>query len=68
MKRYLVFAWPDYEGSGGFNDLQGMADTEEEAHKIVNNLSKVMSENVDIIDTRDAEFMKRYDLPQHSHI
>lgn len=21
MKRYLVFAWPDFEGSGGMNDL-----------------------------------------------
>lgn len=41
MNKFLVFAGDDYYPEGGWNDCQGVFDTEREAMQFVTNLDKV---------------------------
>ena len=34
-KKYVIFAWPDFEGSGGFNDICDSSDSLKKAKKKV---------------------------------
>jgi len=52
MTTYLVFAWPDYEASGGANDCFGVFDTPRKALAVAQKLSErgdEQRENVQIV-------------------
>lgn len=55
IKRYLVFSYTDYYPKGGWDDLIGMADTENEAIALLSSSKDKYDDNYRIVDTQDIE-------------
>ena len=54
MKRYMIFAYPDYYPSGGMHDFYISMDDREEAEKLCRSLMKGKYKNAHVAD-RDSE-------------
>lgn len=69
FKRYLVFAWFAHEASGGWDDLQGWFDTQDETTQFIARLTAKKFDFVQVVDALTGQSliipMEGQQHPQH---
>lgn len=63
MKRYWLFAYPDYYPSGGMGDCRGDFETIEEAMQYATDNELNCLDNCDVIDSQTGEIVAENQVP-----